>query len=199
MLQLSLVLSVFAFATWCSAQVALFSALPDCAVRDLFDSSQTSLTGVWQKSCANSLPTNCNLDVKCICADSSFISSISCCVAKACTDADVQKTLQAASQLCDTVNVQLPSAVPATCTASSGGSTSAVAPTSQAATGKSMSSATPTMSGSGVTDSPSTTTSATGSVTSTGSAAGNSNGATGHRVSSRFGALGAAVAALALF
>ena len=56
------------FATLCAAQL---SDLPTCA-----------------KPCASSLPSQCNLDVSCICSDSSWITGISCCIKTQCSAAD---------------------------------------------------------------------------------------------------------------
>lgn len=65
--------------------------------------------------CSANLPPQCTVDVKCICSDAKFIREISCCVAKACSPTEVQKTLQVAQQLCSTVKVQLPNGLPPEC------------------------------------------------------------------------------------
>ncbi|KKA22811.1 hypothetical protein T310_3165 [Rasamsonia emersonii CBS 393.64] len=41
-----------------------------------------------QDCATNAIPQECGLDVKCICSAQSFIASITCCVAKACSPAD---------------------------------------------------------------------------------------------------------------
>ncbi|KAL9125823.1 MAG: hypothetical protein Q9217_005031 [Psora testacea] len=179
---------VLAFAALVSAQAgSSFGSLPKCA-----------------KPCAANLPTNCNLDVRCICADSSFISGISCCVAKACSPSDVQKTLEVATQLCDTVNVEVPSAVPSTCAAASGttatsgaGNTASSMATSAGSTASSAARA--VTSGTSTTGESSATGSSTGSTSSSATAASNTNGAAGQNFGSKIGAVGAAFAALALF
>ncbi|KAM0802825.1 hypothetical protein BDR22DRAFT_842557 [Usnea florida] len=102
--------TLFGFSALHLAQAQLQN-LPDCA-----------------KPCASTLPSQCNLDVSCICSDSSWISGISCCISTKCSPSDQQKTLNVAVQLCDTVKVTLPSA--ASCPASTGataGASSAVA------------------------------------------------------------------------
>ena len=88
-----------------------------------------------QKTCATgSLPPECHLDPKCICSKASFISDISCCVAKNCPASAVQKSLQVAQQLCSTVKVTLPNPQPDSCAggALAGGSSSAPASSSSA-------------------------------------------------------------------
>ncbi|KAL9098906.1 MAG: hypothetical protein Q9163_005516 [Psora crenata] len=176
--------SALIFVTLVSAQVESFGSLPDCA-----------------KPCAANLPANCRFDVKCICADAGFISGISCCVAQTCSPADVQRTLEVATQLCDTVNVQLPSAVPSSCGASSSTTATSGAgiATSSAAAGNQTMSGNATVSATGASNSTGTlgTASLTGS-TSAGPTQ-SSSGATEQNVGSRIGAVGAAIAALALF
>ena len=116
------------FAAFGSAQTQSFGALPSCAVSTTpplnthhsNPSSNMLINTPSQQNCATTLPANCNLDPKCICADSSFIVSISCCVGKACSQSEVQKTLQVAQQLCSTVKVKLPDKVPDSCGATGG-------------------------------------------------------------------------------
>ena len=139
-----------AFSALCSAQL---QDLPACA-----------------KPCAANLPSQCHLDVSCICSDSAWITGISCCISTTCSTSDQQKTLNVAVQLCDTVNVKLPSA--ASCPASAGatapvssaasaGGTGAASNASAATTGT-ISGAQTTSSGSALGASSGTTTSATG-------------------------------------
>ncbi|ETN38621.1 uncharacterized protein HMPREF1541_06658 [Cyphellophora europaea CBS 101466] len=51
------------------------------------------------------LPSNCNLDPKCICSSSSFIDAISCCVAGACSVNDQNATLTYARTICEPAGV----------------------------------------------------------------------------------------------
>ena len=46
-----------------------------------------------------------NLDVKCICSNSSFLNDISCCLVDACNEADKQTSLAYAQNLCKTAGV----------------------------------------------------------------------------------------------
>jgi hypothetical protein len=54
---------------------------------------------------SSSLPAQCNLNPQCICADTSFITTISCCVSKACDIAGQQAALAYAKQICAPVGV----------------------------------------------------------------------------------------------
>lgn len=51
-----------------------------------------------QKPCASKLPANCGIKIECICASQDWITSISCCVANACSEAD-QKSMQSCNHL----------------------------------------------------------------------------------------------------
>lgn len=51
------------------------------------------------------LPASCNLSPSCICADTSFISTISCCVSTACDTAGQQAALAYAQSICSPVGV----------------------------------------------------------------------------------------------
>jgi len=179
-----------AFAARCTAQsLATLDNLPNCA-----------------KPCANNLPTQCNLGVQCICSDQAFITSISCCISTACSPSDQQQTLQVAQQLCDTVNVKLPSA--AACSGSSSVASSATGASSASSATSAATAATGTAS-SAVSHASTSGTSATSSVGATGGTATGSTTSTtpsstatakgaGERLGSNIGAVGAAVAALAL-
>ncbi|KAL9590039.1 MAG: hypothetical protein Q9203_001143 [Teloschistes exilis] len=70
----------------CAGQGVGLGDLPDCA-----------------KPCAATLPPNCGLSVQCICSDKDWITGISCCVKGKCSEAEQQKTIQVAQQICDTV------------------------------------------------------------------------------------------------
>ncbi|RJE26569.1 CFEM domain protein [Aspergillus sclerotialis] len=68
-----------------TAAAQSFSEIPSCA--------RTCATG--------SIPSSCNsIDVSCICSNDSFITDISCCVAKSCSKEDQDKTLNYAKQIC---------------------------------------------------------------------------------------------------
>ncbi|EED15300.1 CFEM domain protein, putative [Talaromyces stipitatus ATCC 10500] len=126
------------------------------------------------KSCAtNAMPASCGLDVKCICSAESFITSVSCCVAKVCDQADQQTTLQFAEQLCAGAGVtNLPSAAGCSSTASATSTADAASATSSKTTAAS----------SAVTSAPtsaSVASSATSSKTTTGSASAASTTHTG--------------------
>ncbi|KAI4722988.1 hypothetical protein E4T48_00786 [Aureobasidium sp. EXF-10727] len=122
------VLTFIAAATLVTAQ----SAVPSCAV-----------------SCVTqALPADCKLDPKCICADTSFISGISCCVSTACDLSGQQAALAYAKQICAPVGVtNLPTAASCAATAaSSGTSAAAVATASGSSASSSLSSATQSLS-----------------------------------------------------
>ncbi|OOQ84003.1 putative CFEM domain protein [Penicillium brasilianum] len=166
------------------------------------------------RSCAtSSIPASCGLNIQCICADKSFLSSIACCVADKCSQADQETTLQVAKGICSRGGVtDLPSTI--SCTSSSGSSsatgTAATASgtttgsTSETTTGSAQSTASKTtLSGSVTTTetSASTTGSAASSAASSASSAASSAAATtgaailGHtRDSSLMAAAGAAAA-----
>ncbi|KAJ5123398.1 hypothetical protein N7448_009495 [Penicillium atrosanguineum] len=99
--------------------------LPDCA-----------------KSCAtSSIPSNCGIDVACICKSDTFLSDIACCVAGKCSQAEQETTLEVAKKICARGGVtDLPSAV--VCSSSSAGTaTTATTTGASASTAGSSSSA----------------------------------------------------------
>ncbi|THV70969.1 hypothetical protein D6D28_04774 [Aureobasidium pullulans] len=123
-------LAVIAAATLATAQLG---SIPSCAM-----------------SCiSQALPASCNLNPQCICADASFISTISCCVSTACDTAGQQAALGYAQQICAPVGVtNLPTA--ASCAtgsvSSSGTSAAAVATATGSAASSSLSSASQSLS-----------------------------------------------------
>ncbi|KAF7715483.1 Uncharacterized protein PECH_007038 [Penicillium ucsense] len=78
------------------------------------------------KSCANNaIPASCGLDIKCICADKSFLSSIACCVADKCSQADQETTLKIARGICASGGVtDLPTAISCSATGAASGTSS---------------------------------------------------------------------------
>ncbi|KAJ5477214.1 Cell wall protein TIR3 [Penicillium diatomitis] len=104
------------------------------------------------KSCANNaIPASCGLDIKCICADKSFLSNIACCVANKCSQADQETTLKIARGICASGGVtDLPTAI--SCSATSSGTMTATSTgtmtgtSSMTMTGSAMSSAASSMS-----------------------------------------------------
>lgn len=98
-----------------------------------------------------------NLDVACICSNSSFLSGIACCLADACEAADEATAVAYAQNLCRTAGVtNLPSAVSCASTASSTASgasssaTGASSSTTSGSAGATTTSGTSTASGAGV-------------------------------------------------
>ncbi|KAL2350778.1 hypothetical protein BJ546DRAFT_378024 [Cryomyces antarcticus] len=122
-------------------------------------------------ACVGSNLGGCStLDIKCICNNANLISSLSCCVAGACSASDQQKTINFASQLCAAQGITLPTT--ATC-ASTASSTSGSATGSSTASGSASASASSTGTGTtvvGVGAIPSNTSSISGSTTASGSA-----------------------------
>ncbi|KAH0288784.1 hypothetical protein M436DRAFT_71311 [Aureobasidium namibiae CBS 147.97] len=112
--------TLIAAATLAAAQTG---AVPDCA-----------------KSCVlQALPASCKFNPECICSDTAFISTISCCVLTACDTSGQQAALAYAKQVCAPVGVtNLPTAASCAATAASSGTSAASAAT---ATGSSASSA----------------------------------------------------------
>ncbi|KAG9662126.1 hypothetical protein KCU64_g2138, partial [Aureobasidium melanogenum] len=125
------VLTLIAAATLATAQSG---SIPACA----------------QTCISQALPGNCNLDPKCICSDSSFISTISCCVSTACDVTGQQAALSYAKQICAPVGVtNLPTAASCAGSASassSGTSAAAVATASGSSASSALSSASKTLS-----------------------------------------------------
>ncbi|KAF8863363.1 hypothetical protein BDZ45DRAFT_119052 [Acephala macrosclerotiorum] len=104
---------VAVFASFVAAQT--FNGLPSCATTCLtaFESG-SSIAG-------------CNsIDIACICSNTSFLSSIACCLAAQCSLADQQAATTYALNLCKANAVtNLPTAVSCTSTATSGSTGSA--------------------------------------------------------------------------
>ncbi|KKK12172.1 hypothetical protein P175DRAFT_0502766 [Aspergillus ochraceoroseus IBT 24754] len=99
-----------------TAAAQSMTGLPDCA-----------------KTCATgAIPSKCNMiDVECICGTKTFITDISCCVAKKCSASDQKAALEFAQEICSGAGVtDLPSS--ATCENST--STTAAATTSTTTT-----------------------------------------------------------------
>ncbi|OQE25357.1 hypothetical protein PENSTE_c006G10118 [Penicillium steckii] len=86
--------------------------LPDCA-----------------RSCAtDAIPSNCGIDVECICTAKSFIADISCCIADKCSKDDQETTLKVAKSICARGGVtDIPSAVTCSTGASTATGTAATA------------------------------------------------------------------------
>ncbi|QKX62650.1 uncharacterized protein TRUGW13939_09811 [Talaromyces rugulosus] len=109
--------TIAAFAAGAASQS--LSSLPSCAI-----------------SCAtDSIPSDCGLDVKCICSAQSFISGVSCCIADACNADDQKTTIEYADKICAGVGVSnLPTSAVCSSTASAtGGSKTSSAGESQTA------------------------------------------------------------------
>ncbi|GAM40427.1 CFEM domain protein [Talaromyces pinophilus] len=182
--------SVLSGLALCVANVAAqdFGSLPSCA-----------------RSCAtNAIPASCGLDVKCICSTSSFISSVSCCVATACDAADQQTTLQFAEQLCAGAGItNLPSAAGCSATgAATGTATGAATSAATAGTATSIASAASSAvtsaktSASAVSSSAAATTTASGTASSSASSSSHSGAATPLAKGNGVAAAGAGAAAL---
>ncbi|KAK1138891.1 hypothetical protein N8T08_001680 [Aspergillus melleus] len=60
------------------------------------------------KDCAtDAIPDHCGMiDVGCICSDKSFLTSISCCVSKKCSEDDQKTVIQFANQICSGAGVK---------------------------------------------------------------------------------------------
>ncbi|CRG87961.1 hypothetical protein PISL3812_04983 [Talaromyces islandicus] len=135
-----------------SAASQSLSGLPSCAI-----------------SCAtNSIPSDCGIDVKCICNAQSFITGVSCCVAKSCNAEDQETTIKYADKICAGAGVtNLPTSAVCSSTASAtGGSQTSSAGGSQTAatataTGTSTGASSTTGSSSATAASPSGTNAAT--------------------------------------
>ncbi|KAL1987649.1 hypothetical protein VTN96DRAFT_2890 [Rasamsonia emersonii] len=88
-----------------------------------------------QDCATNAIPQECGLDVKCICSAQSFIASITCCVAKACSPADQDATIKFADNLCGIAGVTtLPQTAVCTTTATASAASAASGSTSVVAT-----------------------------------------------------------------
>jgi cobalamin biosynthesis Mg chelatase CobN len=74
----------------------------------------------------NQIGTCGNLDIQCICSNSSFLSSIACCLASACDAADQQAAVAYAKQICTTAGVTVPNAVSCVSSSTTATATSAV-------------------------------------------------------------------------
>jgi len=158
-----------------------------------------SLSGL--PSCAQScvqLPSSCSqLDIKCICSTQTFISAITCCVARTCNQADQETTVKFAQQLCGSAGVSVPSSV----VCSSGASSISSASKTSSATVVPGAQATPN------TASPNSTSTATnlGSGTTTSATAGSKSSGTSaaapiahSKNGGAFAAVGAAAAFVAM-
>lgn len=71
-----------------------------------------------------------SLDAKCICSNDTFIQNITCCISEACDTDDRNTAIKAATDLCSSVGVDVPTSV--TCT--NGTSTSTITAPSSTAT-----------------------------------------------------------------
>ncbi|KAI5196801.1 hypothetical protein E4T39_07620 [Aureobasidium subglaciale] len=105
-------------------------------------------TEIGAMSCVSqALPASCNLDPKCICADASFISTISCCVSTACDAAGQLAALTYAGQICAPAGVtNLPTAASCASGSASGTSAAAVATATGSSASSSLSSASQSLS-----------------------------------------------------
>ncbi|KAL6715363.1 hypothetical protein ACLMJK_007629 [Lecanora helva] len=83
------ILALGALTTTSVSAVALFD-VPACA-----------------RSCALALPASCNNNPACICGDKAWLSTVSCCVEKACTPAGFKTTFQFAQEVCGYVGVNI--------------------------------------------------------------------------------------------
>lgn len=184
------------FGAFCLVSGQSLAGLPECA-----------------KPCAANLPAECGrTDFKCICGSSDWISGISCCVLKACSPADQQKTIDTAKGYCSIVGITLPSvascpsstvAAPASTPTTTPKSTSSSGSAGSAASKQSSSSSVNVIQNSATTENSATTTtgstvSSTTSDQSNTSATAVSTGVAGRLGGQGIGAAGAAALALAL-
>ncbi|KAH8422909.1 CFEM domain-containing protein [Aspergillus melleus] len=159
------------------------------------------------KDCAtDAIPDHCGtIDVGCICSDKSFITSISCCVSKKCSEDDQKTVIQFANQICSGAGVKdLPKSASCASGASSATESSSETSTgspSSTATGKSSDASTTGASkASSTSDAASSETeSSTGTSTSTAQSAATSTGAAAVVQGKDTGLLAAAGAALFAF
>ncbi|PYI09017.1 hypothetical protein BO78DRAFT_48657 [Aspergillus sclerotiicarbonarius CBS 121057] len=117
------------------------------------------------RDCATgAIPKSCSaIDVGCICSNTSFITSISCCVATACSEQDQKSAITFAQQICSGAGVtDLPQS--AGCTS---GSTASATGESTTNTGASATITSSTANNGTNLDSPNTATSATATKTGT--------------------------------
>ncbi|KAI9739823.1 MAG: hypothetical protein M1834_006544 [Cirrosporium novae-zelandiae] len=182
-----------------SIQVLLTSALAVSALGYSLDRRSTTYTDL--PDCAASCVTDSfgdcsSLDVACICKLKSFISQISCCVLKACSTANVEKTLTFAHQLCDSVGVStLPTAATCASTATDTATSAASGTAAATATTTGAASAATTADSSATTGASSAET-ATSAAAASASTSSSSSGAAPHNIVSGMGAGAAAIAAL---
>ncbi|OJK00558.1 hypothetical protein ASPACDRAFT_1856124 [Aspergillus aculeatus ATCC 16872] len=109
-----------------------------------------SLPACARECATGAIPKTCqSIDVGCICGTKSFISDMSCCVAKSCSPQDEKAALGFAVQLCDGAGVtDLPSSASCANSVTSTNATSASTPTSPVnSSGNSTVSATTTFTG----------------------------------------------------
>lgn len=69
-------------------------------------------------------------DVVCVCSNDQFLSSIACCVAGTCDEADQEKTANYAMQLCRAAGVTVPDKVECTSTSAAASGTASASATS---------------------------------------------------------------------
>ncbi|KAI4226452.1 MAG: hypothetical protein L6R36_003168 [Xanthoria steineri] len=148
---------IAALSSICAGQGLGLDNLPDCA-----------------KPCASKLPANCGIKIECICASQDWITSISCCVANACSEADQKTTVEVAQSICDVAKVKLPTA--AVCPGATGAIT---AGSSKTTAGSSTATASSTMTGSNTAGSQTmaSTSSSAAAAAATAGEAGSSSGA----------------------
>jgi len=115
----------------CTVFAQDLTQLPPCASKCVGTSLST--TGCGQ------------LNVTCICASKDWISGLSCCVAQACSAADIDKTVKFAQNICLPAGVTIPSTVScSTAGPSATGGTNATIQTTAKATSNAPSSASKT-------------------------------------------------------
>ncbi|RAL09464.1 CFEM domain-containing protein [Aspergillus homomorphus CBS 101889] len=157
--------------------IAFLSALASVVAQGM-----DSLPPCARECATGAIPKTCQLiDVGCICGTKSFISDMSCCVAKSCSPEDEKAALAFAVQLCSGAGVTgLPSSASCANSITSTNATSAsVTSFTATAPGKSTASATTTLTGTN-------TQSASGNIqatTATKTSVGSSSTATGAGVS----------------
>ncbi|KND95257.1 hypothetical protein TOPH_00041 [Tolypocladium ophioglossoides CBS 100239] len=116
---------VIALAASLVAAQDTLNGIPDCAK----DCVAKYVTGSGVAGCMAA-------DIGCVCRNKDFLNSIACCLASVCSQADQDKTVQFATQLCSASGVQVPSKVECNNGASSSGSTSGSGSASSTAASK---------------------------------------------------------------
>ncbi|KAF2098764.1 hypothetical protein NA57DRAFT_76003 [Rhizodiscina lignyota] len=152
-----LLTAVASFVAVALAQVDT-SSLPDCSKACVGNS-------IAQSGCGS-------IDASCICHNSTLISGLACCVSKTCQQADIDKTIQFADNICKPFKVNLPTSASCTSSASSTGTSKSgsSSATHSSTTGSSSSSASTSASAASASSSESST-SASAASQSTGAAA----------------------------